>query len=155
MRLVLMTFLRESGHCVALLGESLRALLFFLEVMVELSFERKQSFSELGIQATMQCASWLRRVYEEVAEHKIIFGSYITHVLSDYACIISGYGMSIKGLSREVEATLRPSAFALVDICSTDDLQQLHAVLGEGLRRSTLTALRREYEQHFKYTEKV
>ncbi|MCO5612214.1 hypothetical protein L7F22_066477 [Adiantum nelumboides] len=149
-----MTFLRESGHCVALLGESLRALLFFLEVM-ELSFERKQSFSELGIQATMQCASWLRRVYEEVAEHKNILGSYITHVLSDYVCIISGYGMSIKGLSREVEAILRPGAFALVDICSTDDLQQLHAVLGEGPRRSTLTALRREYEQHFKYTGKV
>ncbi|KAI5066257.1 hypothetical protein GOP47_0019153 [Adiantum capillus-veneris] len=145
---------RESGHCVALLGESLRALLFFLEVM-ELSFERKQSFSELDIQSILQCARWLRRVYEEVAEHKTIIGSYITHMLSDYVCIVSGCGMSIKGLSREVEATLRPGAFALVDICSTDDLQQLHAVLGEGPRRSTLTALRREYEQHFKYTGKV
>lgn len=35
------------------------------------------------------------------------------------------------------------------------DLQQLHAVLGEGARRSSLTALRDDYEKNFKYEGKV
>lgn len=145
---------RESGHCVALLGESLRALLFFLEVM-ELSISRKQNNGDLNVRSATHCASWLRRVYEEIAEHKETLGTYFSHLLSDYICIISGYGMTVRGLCREIEGTLRPGAYALVDACSGEDLQQLHAVLGEGPRRSALTALRRDYERHYKYMGKV
>ncbi|KAH7405213.1 hypothetical protein KP509_15G061000 [Ceratopteris richardii] len=145
---------RECGHFMALLGESLRALLFFLEVM-EIFIGGGQSFSHLNRQSLLQCAGWLRRVYEEVGEHRSMLRFYITHMLSDYICIISGYGMSTKGLSREVEAILRPGVYALVDVCSADDIQQLHAVLGEGPRRTSLTTLRQDYEQHFKYTGKV
>lgn len=143
---------RESGHCVALLGDSVRALLFFLELM-ELSILRKQK--NVYLQSAVSCASWLRRVYEEVAEHKETFGKYCGHLLSDYICVISGYGITARGLSREIEGTIRAGAYALVDACSADDLQQLHAVLGEGPRRSALTMLRRDYEHHFKYTGKV
>lgn len=33
-------------------------------------------------------------------------------------------------LNREVDTALRPGAFALLDACSGNDLQQLHAALG-------------------------
>jgi len=33
-------------------------------------------------------------------------------------------------LDREVDSALRPGAYALLDACSTNDLQQLHAVFG-------------------------
>lgn len=57
---------RESGHCLALMGESLRALLFFLEVM-ELATSTRQPMEDRSRQCMTECASWLRRVYEEVS----------------------------------------------------------------------------------------
>ncbi|KAF3784317.1 hypothetical protein EJ110_NYTH30532 [Nymphaea thermarum] len=55
----------------------------------------------------------------------------------------------------EVDEALRPGVYALVDICSPSDLQQLHVGLGEGPCRNTLSVLKHDYEVNFKYTGKV
>ncbi|OAE27711.1 hypothetical protein AXG93_4193s1110 [Marchantia polymorpha subsp. ruderalis] len=90
-----------------------------------------------------------------MGEHKETLGKYCCHILSDYLSVLSGHDTYAVGLMREVEAALRPGAYVLVDACSANDLQQLHASLGEGPRRNALLALRREYTQQFKYTGKV
>lgn len=76
---------------------------------------KNESFN---MKPAIHCANWLRQVYEEVVEHKETFGKYCGHLLSDYICIISGYGLSNRGLCREIDGTLRPGVYALVDACS-------------------------------------
>ncbi|KAG6557396.1 hypothetical protein Mapa_000665 [Marchantia paleacea] len=144
---------RESGHCIALLGDSARVLLHCLEASY---WPMSDGPSRLwSTQMATYCATWLRRIYEEMGEHKETLGKYCCHILSDYLSVLSGHGTHAVGLMREVEAALRPGAYVLVDACSANDLQQLHASLGEGPRRNALLALRREYTQQFKYTGKV
>ncbi|KAL3693846.1 hypothetical protein R1sor_007497 [Riccia sorocarpa] len=144
---------RESGHCIALLGDSARVLLNCLEVTYwPLADESAKAWSP---KMATYCATWLRRIYEELSEHKETLGKYCCHMLSNYLSVLAGHGPVGVGLTREVEAALRPGAYALIDACSANDLQQLHASLGEGARRNALLALRREYTQQFKYTGKV
>eukprot|EP01018_Ginkgo_biloba_P014003 Gb_18575 [translate_table: standard] len=145
---------RESGHCIALLGDSLRVLLFCLET-VDLDTSEKMDANFWVVQEGIKCASWLRRVYEEMGQHKDALGRYCSHILSDYICCLSGYGLTKLGLNREIDGALRPGIYALVDSCSSDDLQQMHVVLGEGPRRSALLTLKHDYERLFKYTGKI
>lgn len=145
---------RESGHCIALLGDSLRIFLFCLE-LVDHNRPEKLNANFWTVDEGVKCASWLRRVYEEMGQHKDTLGIYCSHILSDYICVLSGCGPKKSGLKREIDGALRPGIYALVDACSLEDLQQLHAVLGEGPRRSALQALRLDYERHFKYTGKI
>ncbi|KAL3677132.1 hypothetical protein R1sor_027080 [Riccia sorocarpa] len=134
---------RESGHCIALLGDSARVLLNCLGVTYwPLADESARAWST---KMATYCASWLRRISEELSEHKETLGKYCCHMLSNYLSVLAGYGPVGVGLSGEVEAALRPGAYALIDACSANDLQQLHASLGEGPRRNALLALRREY----------
>ncbi|XP_002978983.2 uncharacterized protein LOC9659607 [Selaginella moellendorffii] len=132
---------RESGRAIALLGESLRVLLHCLE-----------SSSKLCTMTT-QCARWLRRIYEELGEQKETLGRYCINVLSDYLSVLSGAGPFEAGLDREVDKELRPGVYALLS--SSQDLQQLHATLGEGPLRSNLAMIRKDYEKNFKYTGKI
>ncbi|KAL3699884.1 hypothetical protein R1sor_017906 [Riccia sorocarpa] len=163
---------RESGHCIALLGDSSRVLLHCLEVTYwPLADESAKVWST---KMATYCATWLRRIYEEPCEQKETLGKYCCHMLSNYLCVLAGHGpvgciyhssqvfpsdllisFSHHLYSREVEAALRPGAYALIDACSANDLQQLDASLGEGPRRNALLALRREYTQQFQYTGKV
>ncbi|CAM6123331.1 unnamed protein product [Calypogeia fissa] len=145
---------RESGHCIALLGDSARVLLHCLEAPNWPSSDVGGA-KDWGTKMAAYCASWLRRIYEEMGEHKETLGKYCSHVLSDYLSVLSGHGLHAAGLIREVEAALQPGAYVLVDACSASDLQQLHASLGEGPRRNALLNLRRQYQQQFKYTGKV
>ncbi|KAH9311466.1 hypothetical protein KI387_026501, partial [Taxus chinensis] len=55
----------------------------------------------------------------------------------------------------EIDEALRPGAYALVNACSVEDLKQLHAVLGEGPRRTALQMLKNDYERDFKYRGKI
>lgn len=145
--------IRECGHSMALLGESCRIL---LQCLAAPSGREEADLSPSTTAAgPAQCGSWLSRVYQEMEAHKETMGKYCAHILADYLNVISGYNHGGSGLRREVDTALRPGAFALLDACSGNDLQQLHAALGEGARRGALMTLRHDYELHYKYTGKV
>jgi hypothetical protein len=71
-RLLILLGARESGHCIALLGESVRAMLFFLEIL-DLFSSSKHNCSGHIVECAIQCATGLRRVYEEVSVLLAIF----------------------------------------------------------------------------------
>ncbi|KAJ7544799.1 hypothetical protein O6H91_09G093900 [Diphasiastrum complanatum] len=141
---------RESGHCVALLGESISVLLYCLE-----SGQNLPAVADWDFDDVVECAHWLQRVYEEVGAHKDAFGRYCCHLLANYLSVLCGSGPCAAGFHRDVERALRPGVFALIDGSSAMDLQQLHVTLGEGPERNALTALRHDYEKHYKYRGKV
>lgn len=145
--------IRECGRSMALLGESCRILLHCLTAP-SLTDAADASVASIVAWAA-QCGSWLSRVYQEMEAHKETMGKYCCHLLADYLNVISGQSLVGVGLKREVDSALRPGAFALLDACSGNDLQQLHAALGEGARRSALMTLRHDYDLHYKYTGKV
>ncbi|KAG0565292.1 hypothetical protein KC19_8G179700 [Ceratodon purpureus] len=145
--------IRECGHSMALLGESCRVLLHCLTAP-SLTDAADASVASI-VAGAAQCGSWLSRVYQEMETHKETMGKYCCHLLADYLNVISGQSLGGVGLKREVDSALRPGAFALLDACSGNDLQQLHAALGEGARRSALMTLRHDYDLHYKYTGKV
>ncbi|XP_074312982.1 uncharacterized protein LOC141648325 [Silene latifolia] len=141
----------DCVRCIILLQTSLQALLHCLE---HLSTDTTDNFT-WEVEEGVKCASYLRRVYEEIRQQKDVFGQHGFKFLSDYICVFSGYGLLKQGLKREVDEALRPGVYALIDICSPDDLQHLHTVFGEGPRRSTLASLKHDYEHNFKYGGKV
>ncbi|KAF6165032.1 hypothetical protein GIB67_005121 [Kingdonia uniflora] len=97
---------------------------------------------------------WVGRS-EKIRQQKEIIGSSCSHILANYIMIYSGYGPFRAGIRREIDEALRPGVYALIDVCSTDDLQQLHTVLGEGPCRSTLATLQRDYKLNFQFEGKV
>ncbi|KAK1262392.1 hypothetical protein QJS04_geneDACA001136 [Acorus gramineus] len=148
---------KESGQCIALLEDSVRILLCCLERVDGYSSKRNDYFA-WDILESVKCASFLRRIYEEIRQQKDILGSYASHFLSDYICIYSGYGSLKSGIQREVADALRPGVHALIDICSnspSDDLQKLHEVLGDGPCRMTLKSLIDDYKLTFQYEGKI
>lgn len=145
--------IKECGHSMALLGESCRILLHCLAAP-SWTDAADSSIPPTAAEAA-QCGGWLSRVYQEMEAHKESMGKYCCHLLADYLNVISGFSLGGVGLKREVDSALRPGAYALLDACSGNDLQQLHAALGEGARRSALTTLRHDYDLHYKYTGKV
>lgn len=145
--------IKECGHSMALLGESCRLLLLCLAAPTWTD-AAISSLPSVAAQAA-QCGGWLGRVYQEMEAHKESMGKYCCHLLADYLNVISGFSLGGVGLKREVDSALRPGAYALLNACSGNDLQQLHATLGEGARRSALMTLRHDYDLHYKYTGKV
>ncbi|KAL4187757.1 hypothetical protein AMTRI_Chr09g40570 [Amborella trichopoda] len=145
---------REVGHCISLLCNSVRILLYCLETM-DTDLAHNRGFCVWNTQEVVKCASFLRRIYEEIRQQKEPLGMYSSHFLSSYIQLYSGLGPSKMGIKREVDEALRPGIYALIDICSPDDLQHLHTVLGEGPCRSTLQELRHEHELRFKYFGKA
>ncbi|XP_077246542.1 urb2/Npa2 family protein [Tasmannia lanceolata] len=144
----------ESERCVALLEDSVCILLYCLE-MVGGNLVSKKDFPAWDVEEGVKCASFLRRIYEEVRQQKDIFGKYAFHFLSTYILIYSGYGPLERGIRREIDEALRPGLYALIDGCSPADLQQLHTVLGEGPCRTTLATLQHDYKLNFQYGGKV
>ncbi|XP_057822782.2 uncharacterized protein LOC131035147 isoform X2 [Cryptomeria japonica] len=144
---------RESGHCISLLGDSLRIFLFCLEI-VDLHTTEKLKAYCWTMQEGIKCACWLRRVYEEMGQHKTL-GRYRVHILSDYISVVSGCGPAKSGLKREIDEALRSGAYALVHACSREDLQQLHVVLGEGPHRIALQTLINDCERYYNYKGKI
>ncbi|KAG9443034.1 hypothetical protein H6P81_018888 [Aristolochia fimbriata] len=122
---------RKSGYgrCIGLLEDSVCHLLYCLETVGADLVSQKVCLS-LQLQEATKCASFLRRVYEEVRQQKDILG-------------------------QEIDEALRPGLYALIDVCSPDDLQQLHTELGEGPCRSTLANLQHDYKFNFQYEGKV
>uniref|UniRef100_A0A1D1YWY4 Unhealthy ribosome biogenesis protein 2 n=1 Tax=Anthurium amnicola TaxID=1678845 RepID=A0A1D1YWY4_9ARAE len=144
----------EAAHCIALLEDSVRVLLTCLE-SIDAGLVSQKCYFSLDMQEAVKCASFLRRVYEEVRQQKDIVGAYSSHFLSDYICVYSGYGPLRTGIKREVDDELRQGVYALIDMCSSEDFQNLHTVLGEGPCRRTLATLRHDYQLNFQYQGKI
>ncbi|KAL9238368.1 hypothetical protein vseg_012798 [Gypsophila vaccaria] len=144
----------DTIRCVFLLQASLQVLLHCLEHVSTDTTDKKGYFT-WEVEEGVKCATYLRRVYEEIRQQKDDFGQHAYKFLSDYTWVLSGYGSLKNGLKREVDEALRPGVYSLIDVCSPDDLQHLHTVSGEGPRRSTLASLKHDYEHNFKYGGKV
>ncbi|KAL7118637.1 hypothetical protein ACP275_02G015800 [Erythranthe tilingii] len=145
----------ETRDCIALLEDSVSVLLHCLETVNVHHVDGRESFA-WEVQEAVKCASCLRRVYEEVRQQKDFFKEHSFKFLSRYIWVYCGFGPAGNGLIREVDEALKPGVYALLDMCSADnELQNLHTVFGEGPCRSTLAALRNDYENNFQYTGKV
>ncbi|KAJ3702578.1 hypothetical protein LUZ61_006283 [Rhynchospora tenuis] len=146
--------IREVRPCVALLEDSTTTLLTCLESdNNNMSCESTQFTWEM--QEAIKCASFFRRIYEEIRQQKDVLANNSFYFLATYISVYSGYGPSQAGIKREVDEALRPGVYSLIDICTQSDLQQLHTVLGEGPCRNTLASLLHDYKIHFQYEGKI
>ncbi|XP_008457645.3 uncharacterized protein LOC103497293 [Cucumis melo] len=107
------------------------------------------------VEEGVKCASFLRRIYEEIRQQRDIVERHCSLFLSDYIWVYSGHGPLKSGIKREIDDALRPGVYALIDACSAEDLQYLHTVFGEGPCRNTLATLQQDYKQFFQYEGKV
>ncbi|KAK9287343.1 hypothetical protein L1049_015758 [Liquidambar formosana] len=144
----------KCERCIALLQDSVCVLLHCLETVNADLMVRKGSFS-WKVQEGIKCASFLRRIYEEIRHQRDVFGQHCFQFLSGYIWIYSGYGPLKTGIRREIDEALRPGVYALIDACSADDLQHLHTVFGEGPCRNMLATLQHDYKLNFQYGGKV
>ncbi|KAK4377347.1 hypothetical protein RND71_003643 [Anisodus tanguticus] len=143
----------ETQRCIALLEDSVGRLLNCLEMVC--TSPVGGDYFGWEVQGGVKCASFLRRVYEEIRQHKDVFGDNCFQFLSCYIWVYCGYGRLRNGIIREIDEALRPGVYALIDACSADDLQRLHTVFGEGPCRNTLASLQHDYKIHFQYGGKV
>ncbi|MED6194988.1 hypothetical protein PIB30_033712 [Stylosanthes scabra] len=147
--------LSECKQCVAHLEASVAVLLNCLETVVDNESTANKGCFSWEIDEGVKCACFLRRVFEEIRQQKDIFNRQCSLFLSNYIWVYSGYGPKRGGIRREIDEALRPGIYALIDICSVDDLQYLHTVFGEGPCRNTLASLQHDYKLNFKYEGKV
>ncbi|KZV58085.1 hypothetical protein F511_31826 [Dorcoceras hygrometricum] len=144
----------ETQRFIALLEDSVSVLLHSLEVVnTDPVFKRATYAWE--VTKAVECASSLRRVYEEVRQEKEVFGQHAFKFLSHYIWVYCGHGPAQRGLNREVDEALKPGISALMDSCSMEDLQLLHTVFEEGPCRRTLAALQHDYKLNFQFQGKV
>ncbi|KAJ4820381.1 Urb2/Npa2 family protein [Rhynchospora pubera] len=146
--------IREVRPCVALLEDSTTALLTCLESDND-NMSCKSTQFAWEMQEAIKCASFFRRIYEEIRQQKDVLANNSFYFLATYISVYSGYGPSQAGIKREVDEALRPGVYSLIDICTQSDLQQLHTVLGEGPCRNTLASLLHDYKIHFQYEGKI
>ncbi|KAI4367252.1 hypothetical protein MLD38_023012 [Melastoma candidum] len=144
----------ESERCIHLLQGSADVLLHCLENGDASPVAQKGSF-RWTVPETVKCASFMRRIYEEIRQQKDVFGSHSFKFLSSYVYTYSGLGPLRVGIRREVDEALRPGVYALIEVCSADDLQYLHTAVGEGACRNTLRTLLQDYKVKFQYEGKV
>ncbi|KAL6213152.1 hypothetical protein ACLB2K_012599 [Fragaria x ananassa] len=144
----------ECEGYVALLQASVRVLLYCLETLDAVVVAKEGLFS-WEVEEGVKCACSLRRIYEELRQQKEVFGPHCYHFLAYYIRVYSGYGPRKTGIKREIDEALRPGVYALIDVCSPDDLQRLHTSFGEGPCRNTLATLKHDYELNFQYQGKV
>uniref|UniRef100_A0A1J3D896 Nucleolar 27S pre-rRNA processing Urb2/Npa2 C-terminal domain-containing protein n=1 Tax=Noccaea caerulescens TaxID=107243 RepID=A0A1J3D896_NOCCA len=141
----------ETEASIATLQESVSALLHCLET----AGNKLDNCVSLVVEDGIRCASFLRRIYEELRQQKEVFGQHCYKFLSAYIWVSSGFGPHKTGIKREVDEALRPGVYALIDSCAPNDLQYLHTVFGEGPCRNSLATLQQDYKLNFKYGGKV
>ncbi|RWW08651.1 hypothetical protein BHE74_00011059, partial [Ensete ventricosum] len=144
----------EVEQCVAVLQDSVITLLNCLETFGKNSHSRKGYFT-WDVQEAVKCASFLRRIYEEIRQQKDALGRHSIYFLSSYINVYSGFGPFQTGIKREIDEALRPGIYSLIDICTASDIQHLHTVLDESSCRSTLSTLLHDYQLNFQYEGKV
>ncbi|XP_074571230.1 uncharacterized protein LOC141827802 [Curcuma longa] len=144
----------EVEQSIALLQDSVVTLLNCLEIVDVNSQYRKGCFT-WGMDEAIKCASFLRRIYEEIRQQKNVVGKFSIYFLSSYVSVYCGFGPLQTGIKREIEEALKPGIYSLIDICTSDDIQQLHTLLNESSCRSTLSALVRDYRLNFRFEGKA
>ncbi|KAK3148065.1 hypothetical protein QOZ80_3BG0290160 [Eleusine coracana subsp. coracana] len=145
---------REVGRGVALLEDSVNILLSCLE-SADSKMVNMAGYFAWNMEETVKCASFFRRIYEEMRQQREILGKHSLHFLAGYISMFSGQGPFQTGITREIDEALRPGVYSLIDICEESDFQQLHTYLGEGPCRTTLADLVRDYKLHFQYQGKI
>ncbi|KAL6645056.1 hypothetical protein ACP70R_016664 [Stipagrostis hirtigluma subsp. patula] len=145
---------REVGKCVALLEDSVSILLSCLE-SADSKMVNMAGYFAWNMEEAIKCASFFRRIYEEMRQQREILGKHAMYFLAGYISIFSGQGPLQTGITREIDEALRPGVYSLIDICEESDFQQLHTYLGEGPCRTTLADLVRDYKLHFQYQGKI
>ncbi|XP_042449983.1 uncharacterized protein LOC122034713 [Zingiber officinale] len=144
----------EVERSIALLQDSVVTLLNCLEIVDVNSQYRKGCFTwDMG--EAVKCASSLRRIYEEIRQQKNVVGKSSIYFLSSYVNVYCGFGPLQTGIKREIDEALRPGIYSLIDICTSDDIQQLHTLLNESSCRSTLSELVRDYRLNFRFEGKA
>ncbi|VFQ82974.1 unnamed protein product [Cuscuta campestris] len=151
---VLKHYKSETQSCIALLDDSVSKLLHCLEVESDSAGTMMTPFIR-DVQDGVKCASFLRRIYEEIRQQKEVYHRNSFQFLSSYIWVYCGYGPRKVGIRREIDEALKPGIYALFDICPTEDLKYLHTVFGEGPCRSVLKALQEDYKLNFHYEGKV
>ncbi|KAL6649422.1 hypothetical protein ACP70R_013646 [Stipagrostis hirtigluma subsp. patula] len=145
---------REVGKCVALLEDSVSILLSCLE-SADSKMVNMAGYFAWNMDEAIKCASFFRRIYEEMRQQREILGKHAMYFLAGYISMFSGQGPLQTGITREIDEALRPGVYSLIDICEESDFQQLHTYLGEGPCRTTLADLVRDYKLHFQYQGKI
>ncbi|KAF0914214.1 hypothetical protein E2562_027792 [Oryza meyeriana var. granulata] len=145
---------REVARCVAVLEDSVNILLSCLESANPKMVSRAGYFS-WNMEESMKCASFFRRIYEEMRHQREILGKHSMYFLAGYISMYSGQGPFQTGVTREIDEALRPGVYSLIDICEESDLQLLHTYLGEGPCRTTFANLVHDYKLHFQYQGKI
>ncbi|XP_051182736.1 uncharacterized protein [Lolium perenne] len=145
---------REVGRCVAVLEDSVNILLSCLE-SADPKMVRMAGHFSWNKEEALKCASFFRRIYEEMRQQREILGKHSIHFLAGYISMFSGQGPFQTGITREIDEALRPGVYSLIDICEESDFQQLHTYLGEGPCRTTLANLVNDYKLHFQYQGKI
>ncbi|KAI4993140.1 hypothetical protein ZWY2020_007453 [Hordeum vulgare] len=144
----------EVGQCVAVLEDSVNILLGCLESADSKMVSMAGCFT-WNKEEALKCASFFRRIYEEMRQQKTIMEHHSMHFLAGYISMFSGLGPFQTGITREIDEALRPGVYSLIDICQESDFQQLHTYLGEGPCRTTLANLVHDYKLHFQYQGKI
>ncbi|KAJ1298318.1 hypothetical protein BS78_01G443600 [Paspalum vaginatum] len=145
---------REIGWCVALLEDSVSILLSCLE-STDSKMVNMAGYFAWNTEEALKCASFFRRIYEEMRQQRETLGKHAMHFLAGYISMFSGQGPFQTGLTREIDEALRPGVYSLIDICEESDFQCLHTYLGEGPCRTTLADLVHDYKLHFQYQGKI
>lgn len=145
---------REVGRCVAVLEDSVNILLSCLE-SADSKMVSMAGYFAWNKEEALKCASFFRRIYEEMRQQREILGKHSMHFLAGYISMFSGQGPFQTGITREIDEALRPGVYSLIDICEESDFQQLHTYLGEGPCRTTLANLVQDYKLHFQYQGKI
>lgn len=145
---------REIGRCVALLEDSVSILLSCLE-STDSKMVNMAGYFAWNMEEALKCASFFRRIYEEMRQQRETLGKHAMHFLAGYISMFSGQGPFQTGITREIDEALRPGVYSLIDICEESDFQQLHTFLGEGPCRTTLAELVHDYKLHFQYQGKI
>ncbi|XP_015689807.2 uncharacterized protein LOC102709629 [Oryza brachyantha] len=145
---------REVARCVAVLEDSVNILLSCLESANPKMVSRAGYFS-WNMEESMKCASFFRRIYEEMRQQREILGKHSMYFLAGYISMYSGQGPLQTGITREIDESLRPGVYSLIDICEESDLQLLHTYLGEGPCRTTFANLVHDYKLNFQYQGKI
>ncbi|KAL6867319.1 hypothetical protein ACP4OV_015343 [Aristida adscensionis] len=145
---------REVGRCVALLEDSVSVLLCCLE-SADSKMVNMAGYFAWNMEEALKCASFFRRIFEEMRQQREILGKHAMYFLAGYISMFSGQGPLQTGITREIDEALRPGVYSLIDICEESDFQLLHTYLGEGPCRTTLANLVHDYKLHFQYQGKI
>ncbi|GJN08739.1 hypothetical protein PR202_ga26692 [Eleusine coracana subsp. coracana] len=120
----------DGGAISSNVAAGIDCLYLFLEFVPDSKMVNMAGYFAWNMEEAVKCASFFRRIYEEMRQQREILGKYSLHFLAGYISMFSGQGPFQTGITREIDEALRPGVYSLIDICEESDFQQLHTYLG-------------------------